>query len=96
MRRLADWTITRTAEGYGCSPSHISRVERGDPTPSRELVRFYEETFEAMASCTLSMKPLSTRLSSFGADLTGDNLVSGRSRAMQRRSSTTRSLTERR
>lgn len=46
MRRLADWTIERTAEAYGCSASHISRVERGQPAPSRELVQFYEDTFE--------------------------------------------------
>jgi transcriptional regulator with XRE-family HTH domain len=46
MRRLADWTIERTANEFGCSPSHISRVERGQPAPSRELVQFYEDTFE--------------------------------------------------
>lgn len=46
MRRLAGWTIARTAQEFGCSPSHISRVERGDPRPSRELVHFYESAFE--------------------------------------------------
>jgi transcriptional regulator with XRE-family HTH domain len=46
MRRIADWTIERTAEAYGCSPSHISRIERGQPVPSRDLVQFYEDTFE--------------------------------------------------
>ncbi len=36
----------RVAEAFGCSPSHISRVEQGSK-PSRELVQFYEDTFEA-------------------------------------------------
>jgi transcriptional regulator with XRE-family HTH domain len=43
-RRVAGWTGKRTAAAFGCSPSHISRVESGS-RPSRELVSFYEETF---------------------------------------------------
>lgn len=35
------------ADAYGCSQSHISRVERGENKPSRELVRLYDERFEA-------------------------------------------------
>lgn len=46
LREAASWTVTRTAREFGCSPSHITRVEHG-AKPSRELVRFYEETFEA-------------------------------------------------
>jgi transcriptional regulator with XRE-family HTH domain len=43
--RLANgWTAKRTAETFGCSPSHITRVEHGSK-PSRELVQFYEDTF---------------------------------------------------
>jgi transcriptional regulator with XRE-family HTH domain len=34
------------AQGFGCSPSHISRVELGQTRPSRELVHYYEERFE--------------------------------------------------
>ena len=45
-RRVAGWTGKRTAQAFGCSPSHISRVESGS-RPSRELVSFYEETFGA-------------------------------------------------
>lgn len=50
MRRLRvanDWTAKRLAEAYGCDPAHISRVEHGQLTPSRMLVLFYEEVFEA-------------------------------------------------
>lgn len=46
LRRAHDWSGRQTAEAFGCSPSHISRVERGS-TPSRELVQFYEDTFRA-------------------------------------------------
>jgi transcriptional regulator with XRE-family HTH domain len=46
LREANSWTVTRTAREFGCSPSHISRVERG-AKPSRELVQFYEATFEA-------------------------------------------------
>jgi transcriptional regulator with XRE-family HTH domain len=44
--RLANgWTGGRTAQAFGCSPAHISRVEQGHNRPSRALVLFYEETF---------------------------------------------------
>lgn len=46
LRQAASWTITRTAREFGCSPSHITRVEHG-AKPSRELVQFYEDAFEA-------------------------------------------------
>jgi transcriptional regulator with XRE-family HTH domain len=37
----------QVAEAFGCSPAHISRVEQGSSKPSRELVHFYEQRFEA-------------------------------------------------
>ncbi len=46
QRQIHGWTAKRTAEAFGCSASHISRVERGSK-PSRALVQFYEDTFEA-------------------------------------------------
>lgn len=33
------------AATFGCSASHLSRVERGDTRPSRTLVLFYEERY---------------------------------------------------
>ena len=47
FRRVHGWSGARIAREFGCSPSHISRVERGTAKPSRELVQFYEEAFEA-------------------------------------------------
>lgn len=47
LREVAGWTVSRTAKTYGCSASHISRVERGSSKPSRALVQFYEEQFDA-------------------------------------------------
>lgn len=47
LREVAGWTVTRAASEYGCSPSHLSRVERGSNKPSRPLVQFYEEQFDA-------------------------------------------------
>lgn len=44
LRLVNGWSGKRVAEGFGCSPAHISRVEKGSK-PSRELVQFYEETF---------------------------------------------------
>lgn len=41
------WTSQRVADAFGCSRSHISRVELGRVIPSRELVRFYDDTFQA-------------------------------------------------
>ena len=50
MRRLRlahGWSGKRLADAYGCDPAHISRVEHGQLTPSRMLVLFYEEVFDA-------------------------------------------------
>jgi transcriptional regulator with XRE-family HTH domain len=47
LRLVHGGTVRQTAAEFGCSPSHISRVERGDAKPSRALVQFYEERFEA-------------------------------------------------
>src|SRR5260221_520061 len=47
LRLVHGATVRETAADLGCSPSHISRVERGDTKPSRMLVQFYEEKFEA-------------------------------------------------
>jgi transcriptional regulator with XRE-family HTH domain len=46
QRMVHGWTGRRVAEAFGCSPAHISRVEQGSK-PSRELVQFYEDAFEA-------------------------------------------------
>ena len=46
LRLVNGWTGKQVAEAFGCSPSHISRVEQGSK-PSRELVQFYEDTFGA-------------------------------------------------
>ncbi len=46
QRQIHGWTAKQTAEAFGCSASHISRVERGSK-PSRALIQFYEDTFEA-------------------------------------------------
>lgn len=40
-------TGKQAAQDFGCSPAHISRVEQGSSKPSRELVQFYEDRFEA-------------------------------------------------
>ena len=47
LRLIHGWSGKRVAQEFGCSPSHISRVEAGSSRPSRELVQFYEQTFEA-------------------------------------------------
>jgi transcriptional regulator with XRE-family HTH domain len=47
LREVAGWSVSETARRFKCSPSHISRVERQGTKPSRELVNFYEESFEA-------------------------------------------------
>lgn len=47
FRRVSGRSGAAIARQFGCSPSHISRVEHGTATPSRELVQFYEEEFEA-------------------------------------------------
>jgi transcriptional regulator with XRE-family HTH domain len=46
-RLVHGWSGKRVAKEFGCSASHISRVEQGKNRPSRELVSFYEQTFEA-------------------------------------------------
>jgi transcriptional regulator with XRE-family HTH domain len=46
QRLVHGWSGKRVAEAFGCSASHISRVEKGS-RPSRELVQFYEDTFQA-------------------------------------------------
>lgn len=46
QRLIHGWTGKQVATAFGCSPSHISRIEQGSK-PSRELVQFYEDTFEA-------------------------------------------------
>lgn len=47
QRQVHGQTGKQVAAGFGCSPAHISRVEQGTTKPSRELVQFYEQTFEA-------------------------------------------------
>jgi transcriptional regulator with XRE-family HTH domain len=46
QRQARGWTVKKTAKAFGCSPSHISRVEHGS-RPTRALVQFYEDTFGA-------------------------------------------------
>lgn len=46
LRLVHGRSVRQTAKEFGCSPSHISRVERGDTKPSRVLVQFYEDRFE--------------------------------------------------
>lgn len=46
LRMVNGWSGKQVAEAFGCSPSHISRVEKGSK-PSRQLVQFYEDTFQA-------------------------------------------------
>jgi transcriptional regulator with XRE-family HTH domain len=47
LREVNGWTASDTAKAFACSVSHISRVEHGTSKPSRALVQFYEESFEA-------------------------------------------------
>ena len=47
LRRVARVSGVELAKEFGCSPSHISRVEHGTSRPSRELVQFYEKRLEA-------------------------------------------------
>jgi transcriptional regulator with XRE-family HTH domain len=46
LRETTTWSVRKTAKEYGVDPAHISRVERGAPPPSRDLVEFYEDQFE--------------------------------------------------
>jgi transcriptional regulator with XRE-family HTH domain len=47
QRLVSGVTGKQVAQEFGCSPAHISRVEQGSSKPSRELVQFYEDRFEA-------------------------------------------------
>lgn len=47
LRMVNGWSGKQTAKAFGCSASHISRVEQGHTAPSRMLVQFYEDTFQA-------------------------------------------------
>lgn len=47
LRQVNGLTGKQVAQEFGCSPAHISRVEQGSTKPSRELVQFYEDRFEA-------------------------------------------------
>jgi transcriptional regulator with XRE-family HTH domain len=44
LRLVHGVTGKQVAQEFGCSPAHISRIEKGSK-PSRELVQFYEERF---------------------------------------------------
>jgi hypothetical protein len=46
LRKTNGWTGKQVAATYGCSPSHISRVEHGAAMPSRPLVQFYDDAFD--------------------------------------------------
>lgn len=47
LRMVNGVTGKQVAQEFGCSPAHISRVEQGSSKPSRELVQFYEDGFQA-------------------------------------------------
>lgn len=47
LRMIHGVTGKQVAQDFGCSPAHISRIEQGSSKPSRELVQFYEERFDA-------------------------------------------------
>lgn len=44
-RQVNGWSGREVAKAFGCSASHISRVEQGKNKPSRALVQFYEDSF---------------------------------------------------
>lgn len=46
QRLIHGWTGKQVAKAFGCSASHISRVEQGSK-PTRALVQFYEDSFQA-------------------------------------------------
>lgn len=47
-QRLAHgWSGRAVAKAFGCDPSLISRIESGSAKPTRSLVQFYEDTFQA-------------------------------------------------
>jgi transcriptional regulator with XRE-family HTH domain len=45
LRQVNGVTGKAVAQEFGCSPAHISRIEKGSKS-SRELVQFYEDRFE--------------------------------------------------
>jgi len=47
LRQVYGLSVSQVAREYGCSPSRITRAELGDTPPSRQLVQYYEERFEA-------------------------------------------------
>lgn len=47
LRMIHGVSGKQVAQEFGCSPAHISRVEQGSTKPSRELIQFYEQRFEA-------------------------------------------------
>jgi transcriptional regulator with XRE-family HTH domain len=47
LRRADGMSLTATAQAAGTDKGHLSHVERGRDRPSRELVAFYEERFNA-------------------------------------------------
>jgi transcriptional regulator with XRE-family HTH domain len=47
LRRANGMSLTATAQAAGTDKGHLSHVERGRDRPSRELVAFYEERFNA-------------------------------------------------
>jgi transcriptional regulator with XRE-family HTH domain len=47
LRRAGGMTLTGTAQAAKIDKGHLSHVERGRDRPSRELVAFYEERFNA-------------------------------------------------
>jgi transcriptional regulator with XRE-family HTH domain len=47
LRTIHAVTGKQLAAEFGCSPAHISRVEQGSSKPSRALVQFYEQRFQA-------------------------------------------------
>ncbi len=46
LRMAAGWNITQTAKAIGCHPSRLSRIEHQGAKPSRDIVNYYEETFD--------------------------------------------------
>lgn len=45
-RRAHGVTQKALAAEFGCSSGHLSRVERGESTPSRSLAQFYDDRFD--------------------------------------------------
>lgn len=60
MRHSCGWGVTRTAVAFGCSASHITRVELGQARPSRDLTEFYEHEFEGEGLLPAMMEVVET------------------------------------